>query len=112
MFSALKVGGKRLYEEARKGKEVERKPRDIHVQRFDLIRDDESSPEVEFWVTCSKGTYIRSLVHDLAKAVGSGAHLTKLRRETIGEYSVQHAWKMDELTKELKAQKQALHGSD
>lgn len=106
MFSAIRVDGKRLYESARKGKEVERKARKIYVSRFDLTRENENDQEVEFWVTCSKGTYIRSLAHDLGKAAGCGAHLTALRREMIGEYNVKDAWNMQDLVKVLKKQKE------
>jgi len=108
MFSAIRVGGKRLYEAARKGKEVERQPRKIHVSKFDLERDRESNREVNFLVECSKGTYIRSLAHDLGQAAGCGAHLTKLRRQKIGQYSVDDAWKIEDLVEAIHEQRQLL----
>lgn len=105
MFSAIRVNGKRLYESARKGEEVERKARAITVERFDIMRDDESQPCVDFWVTCSKGTYIRSLAHDLGTSASCGAHLVALRRELIGEYNVQNAWSMDTLVQFIQSQR-------
>lgn len=109
MFSAIRVNGKRLYESARQGKEVDRKSRRVHVHTFDLTREDEMSPFVEFWVTCSKGTYVRSLAHDLGQQVGCGAHLTELRRECIGEYTVKDAWDMDKLIEAVRDQKARLN---
>jgi len=82
MYSALKHKGKRLYELAREGKEVERPPRDIHISKFDLL--DMSFDSLRMRVTVSKGTYIRSLVEDVAKSLGTLAHVIFLRR--IGVY--------------------------
>lgn len=95
MFSAVKVGGERLYKKARRGEEIERKPRRITIYDFDLL--NASMPEVPFRVRCSKGTYVRSLVHDFGAILGVGAHLTMLRRTAIGEYDVVRAWDMSEL---------------
>lgn len=81
MVSAVKVGGERLYEKARRGEEVEREPRPVTIYSFDLLEfaaGDE--PVARFDVVCSAGTYVRTLVHDLGAAVGTGAHLTSLRR--------------------------------
>lgn len=96
MYSAVKVGGKRLYESARAGKEVERKPRKITVERFDLEPFAEKQ-DLGFYICCSKGTYVRSLAHQLGLAAGTYAHLVALRREAIGEHSVQDAWDMTDL---------------
>lgn len=109
MFSAIRVNGKRLYESARQGKEVERKSRPVYVEKFDITRDDETSPYVDFWVTCSKGTYVRSLAHGLGQQVGCGAHLTALRRECIGEYNVKDAWDMDTLIQAVHDQRARLN---
>jgi tRNA pseudouridine55 synthase len=109
MFSAIRVDGKRLYESARQGKEVERKPRKVTVERFDLERETQQSQDVKFYVVCSKGTYVRSLAHDLGRAAGTAAHLTALRREAIGEYRVQNAWPMEQLASMLYEQRQRLH---
>ena len=89
MFSALKMEGKRLYELAREGKEVELRPRTVELFEFDII--EVQLPRVDFRVVCSKGTYIRSLAHDFGKALGSGAHLTALRRTKIGDFNVDNA---------------------
>ena len=67
MFSALRVKGKRLYESAREGKVVERAPRSVHVSQFDLTQDSADPQQVHFYISCSKGTYIRSLAHDLVR---------------------------------------------
>ncbi|MCB0374051.1 MAG: tRNA pseudouridine(55) synthase, partial [Muricauda sp.] len=89
VFSALKKDGKRLYELARKGEEVEVQPRTIEIFEFEITRI--ALPEVDFRVVCSKGTYIRSLAHDFGKALGSGAYLSALRRTKIGDYNVHNA---------------------
>jgi len=89
MFSAIKKDGKRLYELARAGKAVAVEPRNIEIFAFDITGI--MLPQVDFRVVCSKGTYIRSLAHDFGKAVGSGAHLTSLRRTKIGDFNVNNA---------------------
>lgn len=87
--SAVKVDGKRLYELARAGKEVELKARPISIYDFKITRID--LPFVGFEVHCGKGTYIRSLAHDFGKALDGGGYLTELRRTKIGDYSVEDA---------------------
>lgn len=89
VFSAIKKDGKRLYELARAGEEVEIEARKTTIYEFELTRIE--LPEVDFRVTCSKGTYIRSLAHDFGQALNSGGHLTVLRRTKIGNYSVEDA---------------------
>ena len=89
VFSALKKDGKRLYEFARKGEQVEVQPRKIEILEFEITRID--LPEVDFRVVCSKGTYIRSLAHDFGKVLDSGAYLSALRRTKIGDYNVNKA---------------------
>ena len=89
VFSALKKEGKRLYEFARAGENVEIKSRKVTIHNFEVL--DIKNKAVDFCVTCSKGTYIRSLAHDFGKALKSGAHLTALRRTKIGSYSVENA---------------------
>lgn len=86
VFSALKKDGKRLYEYAREGKEVEIKKRRVTISEFEITKID--LPKIEFRVVCSKGTYIRSLAHDFGKALQSGGHLSTLRRTKIGDYNV------------------------
>lgn len=94
IFSAIKKDGKRLYEHARAGEEVEIASRKTFIHEFEVTRI--ALPEVDFRVRCSKGTYIRSLAFDFGKALGSGAHLTALRRTKIGDYSVTLAITPDE----------------
>lgn len=89
VFSAIKKDGKRLYEHARAGEEVEIESRKTIIYEFELTRI--TLPEVDFRVKCSKGTYIRSLAHDFGKALNSGGHLTALRRTKIGNFSVENA---------------------
>lgn len=89
IHSAIKVDGKRLYELARAGKEVELKPRRISIYDFKITKIE--MPFLEFEVHCGKGTYIRSLAHDFGKALNSGAYLTELRRTKIGDFSVDDA---------------------
>src|SRR5690554_3694826 len=89
IFSAIKKDGKRLYEHARAGEEVEIQSRKIEIIEFEITRID--LPEIDFRVVCSKGTYIRSLAYDFGKALNSGAQLISLRRTKIGNYSVNDA---------------------
>lgn len=86
IFSAIKKDGKRLYEHARAGEEVEIASRKTTIYEFELTRI--ALPEVDFRISCSKGTYIRSIAYDFGKALESGAHLNALRRTKIGDYSV------------------------
>jgi tRNA pseudouridine55 synthase len=81
-YSAVKVGGRKLYEAARQGQVLEAAPRPIHVDAFELVTM--RGPDVEFRITCSGGTYVRVSLADVGTAVGSGAHLTRLRRTAIG----------------------------
>ncbi|WP_435136621.1 tRNA pseudouridine(55) synthase TruB [Formosa sp. A9] len=89
VFSAIKKEGKRLYEFARAGEQVEIKPRKIHISEFEITAIN--AMELKFRVVCSKGTYIRSLAHDFGKALQSGAHLSELRRTKIGDFNVSNA---------------------
>ncbi len=89
VFSAIKKDGKRLYEYARKGKEVEVNAREIEIYEFEITSLE--MPEVHFRVVCSKGTYIRSLAHDFGQKLNTGAYLSALRRTKIGSFSVDNA---------------------
>ena len=86
IFSAIKVNGKRAYKSARKGEQIEIKPRTINIFDFKITKID--LPNLDFEVHVSKGTYIRSLAHDFGKSLNSGAHLSKLRRTKVGEFDV------------------------
>lgn len=94
MYSAVKFKGENLYKLARKGKTVERKPRQVTVYSFVLI--DIKLPEIHFEIQCSKGTYIRVIADDLGKKLGCGAVLSALRRTNIGHYSVDSALSVNE----------------
>jgi tRNA pseudouridine55 synthase len=89
LFSAVMVNGKRAYNLAREGKEVELKARPIHIFEFELT--EMALPSVSFRIVCSKGTYIRSIARDFGLSLQSGAHLTALRRTKIGEFDVNNA---------------------
>ncbi|CAN6447193.1 unnamed protein product [Victoria cruziana] len=101
MFSAIKVGGEKLYEKARRGETIELSPRRVSIFQFDIERSLDDRQNLIFRVTCSKGTYIRSLCADVGKALGSCAHLTALRRDLIGEYSADDAWEFQELQEQI-----------
>ena len=89
VFSAIKKDGKRLYEFARAGEDVEVKSRPVEISEFEITKIEGFN--LQFRVVCSKGTYIRSLAHDFGKALNSGAHLSELRRTRIGEFKVENA---------------------
>ena len=99
IFSAIKKDGKRLYEHARAGEEVEIAFRKTTIYEFEITRIE--FPEIDFRVTCSKGTYIRSLAFDFGKALNSGGHLTKLRRTKIGDFSVEDGFTPEEFEKKF-----------
>ena len=101
MFSAIKVDGQPLYKKARKGEHVEVRARTVTIYDFQLT--DIQLPDVDFYVHCSKGTYIRSLAHDFGKAVDSGAHLTALCRTSIGDYQLADAWELEPLLEHIGA---------
>ena len=97
MFSAKKVKGVPLYKLARKGKTVEREARLVRVSSFTLT--SVQLPEASFELHCSKGTYVRTIVHDLGQQLGCGAHLAQLRRTRIDRFHVDEAFSMDQLQK-------------
>lgn len=100
IYSALKIEGKRAYELARQGKEVEMKPRQVHIFEYQLL-EFVSPSEIKARIRCSKGTYIRSLVHDLGQMLGVGAYMTDLRRTKIGEFDVKDAWEIGKFAEYL-----------
>ena len=95
MVSAIKIKGVPLYKLARKGETVERQPKLIHVYRFELL--DFTPPDARFVVECTKGTYVRTLAHDIGQSLGVGAHLVQLRRTRIGKIDVANAVSFDQL---------------
>lgn len=98
MYSAVKVGGKRLYKSARRGEVVERTPRTVTIDAFEVgLRQGR---DVSFRVECSKGTYIRTLADDFGRHLGVGGHLVELRRTAIGPFEVTSAWTPEALEQE------------
>ena len=95
MVSAIKKNGVPLYKLARKGIEIEREPRLIHIYNFRFT--DYTEPLGQFRVACTKGTYVRSIAHDLGQKLGCGAHLATLRRSVSGKFDVADATKFDDV---------------
>jgi tRNA pseudouridine55 synthase len=95
MHSAIKLNGQRAYKAARRGEQLELKARQIEIREFEITRF--ALPELDFRVVCSKGTYIRSLAHDLGQVLNTGAYLTVLRRTRIGSHRIENAWTIGDL---------------
>lgn len=95
LHSAIKIGGKRAYSYARKGKEINLTPRLVEVSEFTITKV--SLPQVEFKIVCSKGTYIRSLVRDVGQIIGVGAYLSQLCRTRIGSYRLEDSIQIEEV---------------
>lgn len=95
MFSSVKYKGKRLYELARKGIEIERKPREIRIKKVSLIKAE--APKIKFFVHCSKGTYIRTICEDIGNRLGCGAYMSELRRVSSGDFSIDQAHTIEDL---------------
>ena len=105
IYSAVKVNGERAYRAARKGKKIELRPRIVEVYEFTLT--EWGGPE-KVWakIRCSKGTYIRSLIHDLGQELGVGGYVVELERTRIGEFSVEAAWEIEEFVASVKAKEE------
>ena len=101
--SAIKINGERLYEKARRGEEVERRSRKVTISEFEITRIE--LPEVDFRVVCSKGTYIRSLVHDFGATLQNGAFLSKLTRTRSGNFNLKDAYEVMELVNHIRSLK-------
>lgn len=99
MVSAVKVGGERLYKKARRGETVERQPRAVTIDKFELT-GFEPPDRATFDVVCSAGTYVRTLIHDLGERLGCGAHMTKLRRTEASGFAEQDATRLESLSHE------------
>lgn len=95
MYSALKVNGKKLYELARQGREVERQPRPVHIYEIEVLKMD--LPRVHMRISCSKGTYIRTLCHDIGSALGCGGCMESLLRTRVGRFRLEESLKLDEI---------------
>ncbi len=103
IFSAKKVNGRPAYELARKKKDVELKPVEVEVFEFKLT--EVAGSVARFVIECSSGTYVRSLAHEMGQKVGSGAHLSEICRTAVGEFSLEQAWKLDDLAQAAHAGK-------
>ena len=99
MYSAIKIGGKKLVDLARKGIEVERTPRPVRVDRAELFVSDEKKGEYRLELSVSKGTYVRTLITDLGEKLGCGAVMTSLRRTRCGVFSLKDAYTLDGIEK-------------
>ena len=95
MYSAIKIGGKKLYELARRGEIVERKPRKITIDMLDIIGENDGDYILD--IVCSKGTYIRTLCNDIGDALGCGGCMSSLRRVKAGVFSIEQAYTIDEI---------------
>lgn len=102
MFSAVQINGKRAYEFARKGESVELKPKLLVIDEIEVLDFDEEKKQLTIRVVCSKGTYIRALARDIGERLGSGAHLTALRRTKVGDTRVEDCLTIDTFLEQLK----------
>ena len=100
IYSAIKINGKKLYEYARKGQEVEIEPRRITIYDIKMLRIDKKSCEIQFEVSCSKGTYIRSLCEDIAERMGTVGYMKELQRTKVGTFTIEQSVLVEDLTKE------------
>lgn len=99
VYSAIKVDGKRAFDYARKGKDVELKPKLLVIDEIEILEFDQEKMLLTIRVVCSKGTYIRALARDIGEALNSGAYLTALRRTRVGDVRIEQCLKIEELEK-------------
>ena len=97
VYSAIKVKGKKLYEYARNGEEVKLEPRGVNIYKLDIVSYDEKLKQLELYIECSKGTYIRSIANDLGEKLGTYGHLIKLVRVKAGDFEVNESVKLENL---------------
>lgn len=97
VYSAIKVKGKKLYEYARNGEEVKLEPRGVNIYKLDIVSYDEKLKQLELYIECSKGTYIRSIANDLGEKLGTYGHLIKLVRVKAGDFEVKDSVKLENL---------------
>lgn len=98
MYSAIKINGKRLYELARAGKEIERETRKVWIHNIQILQTDEEKHEVRIIVECSKGTYIRTLCHDIGAKLNCGGCMKSLLRTKVGQFSIENSIKLSEIS--------------
>ena len=103
-FSAVRIDGKRAFEYARKEQEITLQSKEVTIYSFDITRIE--LPKIDFEITCSKGTYIRSIARDLGEIIGCGAYLSRLRRTKIGNFSIENAFNMTPFVHTEKTKKQ------
>lgn len=103
IYSAIKVNGKKLYEYARRGQEVELKPRQIKIYSIQLVGINEKEKQISFKVKCSKGTYIRSLCEDISKKLGTVGYMKELNRLQVGEFYIKDAVTISEMKEKIEA---------
>ena len=111
MYSALKVNGKKLYELAREGKTIERKPRQVKIHAIKILDVNWQEKEVEFEVTCSKGTYIRTLCHDIGEKLGCGGAMKSLVRTRVSRFCIEESLalaQIEQLTKDGKIEEKII----
>lgn len=101
MYSAIKVNGKKLYEYARKGLSIDISPRKINIYNTELINIDKETNEITFRVSCSKGTYIRTLCEDIAEKLGTIGTMSSLNREKVGDFEISEAIKLSEIKEKI-----------
>ncbi len=101
--SAVQINGERAYEKARRGEEVALKSRKVFIHEFEIEKIE--LPDIYFRITCSKGTYIRSIAHDFGKRLNNGSHLSGLRRTRSGDFHVDNAWNLEKLIETIREQK-------
>ena len=102
VFSAVQINGKRAYEYARKGEEVELKPKLLVIDEIEVLSFDPTQMQLTIRVVCSKGTYIRALARDIGERLNSGAYLKALRRTRVGDTRVEDCWTIDRFLEKLK----------
>ncbi len=102
-YSAIRIDGERAYHKARRGETVNIKSRTVEIKSFEITNIN--MPSVDFRIVCSKGTYIRSIAHDIGKKLNSGAHLSALRRTKSGIFAIENAWNLEELIQRIKTER-------
>ena len=109
VYSAIKVNGKKLYEYARKGEEVKIEPRGVNISELKILNYDVKNRQLELYIACSKGTYIRSIANDLGETLGTYGHLIKLVRVKAGDFGIDNAVKLEELETKEQVEKNIIY---
>lgn len=112
VYSAIKVNGKKLYEYARKGEEIKVEPRRVNIFELKILNYDENKRQLELYISCSKGTYIRSIANDLGEMLGAYGHLTKLVRVKAGQFEVKESIRLEDLNTSEKVENNLIYPLD